>query len=864
MSVVSPHSQTPTNTLSATSSQEEVVPLLREHFDDNGETSVPNDDDYNSFNDSSKSFSSDSDGKSFLERQGFSKKRFWLFCSLGVVAIIALHLSFLPRTSLSRDFRRWHGLRLTKSDIKRSYLAFTGFYGNHPNHETVLEEYTDYWLKNLTEINSKYSYNLIGSDNCKLVSYVEKQFGNFGAQTEKFLYPFDKLQGPSTLSIRLLDANRKVIYNGNLLEKNYKTPAYNSFGFNGTVRSNYVFVNEGTYEDYTLLVKNKISLTGKIFIAKTTANVTVAEQVQISQHFGASGFIVYSNVQLADKDKQNSIKTSIPRSSVVFDTFGGDDLKHLKLSSIPSIPISLKSITPILNTLLGVSPPTSAFSNWDFLPVTADSAGLEIELTSVFRSPKARQELINIVGSYKGILSDGEIIIGASRDSFTSSNPLSGHAILFEIMRNFQKLTSLGWKPLRTIKFVSWDGSKSGLLGALISANDSSMFSSRQPILSYINLDSDVISGSKLKVDANPLFNDILEKTAKYILIPKDSRAYKSLPNDDESNDDDNEDYNIVGGDNLTTLYHYWLKQDKVSINNILGNQLKTSDALIFQNHLETPVINIKFENDPKRDSAIYLPNSNYYSYDWLIKQEIDDDLLLHGTLIRYLGLLIISLSDHEIVDTRTNDYASKVNKFFDYVIVNNYQVLNEWSHHRVSSFLLNKFSIYNDIRSDENYTDDAPINFNMLMDQLQKLMNDLFKQSLIFDDYVRSVENQLIEDFAWYKLLKKVHIFAKFKVANYKLLRLEHELNLKTSDYTYLYGEKTSKEMESKNIFNHIIYGIPKFAIDRNASFYQQRNARSVFPYLQEAINDNDFDLTVKWIVILYEKFKNINKKIA
>lgn len=840
----------------------EVLPLLREQISaSNDNTPQANDEGY----DSTKSFDDDSgDRKSLLERLPWSSKRFWWFCSLGVLAIIVLHLSFLPRTSLSRDFRRWYGLRLTKSDIKRNYLAYTGFYGSNPSHETVLEEYTNYWLKNLTNVNSKSSYNLIGADNAQLVSYVEKQFASFGANTAKFEYPFSQLQGPERLAIRLLDANRKVIYDGNLLEKNYRTPAYNSFGYNGSVRSSYVFVNEATYEDYMLLLKNKISIDGKIVIAKSHPNATVAEQLQISQHFGASGFIIYSKVLLADKDKQNSIITSIPRSSVLFDNFGGDDLKHLKLPSIPSIPISLKSITPILNTLSSVASPESDFCHWDFLPVTTDSEKLELELESIFSETNDRKELINIVGSYKGILSDGEIVIGASRDSFTSSNPLSGHAILFEIMRNFQKLTKLGWKPLRTIKFVSWDGSKSGLLGSLISANDSTMFNSKQPLLGYINLDGDVISGSKFKVDANPLFIDILEKTAKFILIPKDSRAYKSLPNDDQSNDDDNEDYNVVGGENLTTLYHYWLKQDKVYINSILGNQLRNSDALIFQNHLETPIINVKFENDPKRDPSIYLPNSNYYSYDWLIKQEIDDDLLLHGTLIRFLGLLIISLSDHELVDVRTNEYAAKFNKFFDAVIVENYEQLDEWSLEPVSTFLLNKFSIYNDIRADDDFQDGAPITFNMVMCQSQRLMNELLKQSLVFDNYVKSVENQLIEDFAWYKLLKKVHIYAKFKVANYKLLRLEHELNLKPNDYAYLYGEKLSKDLETKNIFNHVIYGIPKFSIYKNSSFYQQRNAHGVFPCLQEAIKDNDFDLTVKWIVLLYEKLKNIHKKIV
>ena len=41
--------------------------------------------------------------------------------------------------------------------------------------------------------------------------------------------------------------------------------------------------------------------------------------------------------------------------------------------------------------------------------------------------------------------------------------------------------------------------------------------------------------------------------------------------------------------------------------------------------------------------TKLFIPNSNYYSYDWLIHEKVDDDLLLHGLLIRFIGLLGIS-----------------------------------------------------------------------------------------------------------------------------------------------------------------------------------------------------------------------------
>ena len=90
---------------------------------------------------------------------------------------------------------------------------------------------------------------------------------------------------------------------------------------------------------------------------------------------------------------------------------------------------------------------------------------------------------LNIVGTIKGIINDADIVIGARRDSYTSSNPLSGHAVLLEIMRYYQKLVNVGWKPLRNIKFVSWDASYLNLLGVESFINDTTVFNPKRTIV---------------------------------------------------------------------------------------------------------------------------------------------------------------------------------------------------------------------------------------------------------------------------------------------------------------------------------------------------------------------------------------------
>lgn len=794
------------------------------------------------------------------ELKAFSKRRFWWFCSLGVIAIIIMHLSFLPRTSLSRDFRRWHGLHLTKSDVKRNYLLFSSIgrtYNAVPN-----EDYINWWLSNFTTINHKSDVNLVGGDNVELVSYVESNFNKLGYETETFSYDVPELQKPISLSLRLLDSNNgKVVYDAPLVEPSSNTPAYNGFGLNGTEVGGYIFVNEATNEDFQLLLKNNIDPKGKIVIARinTESSLSASEKLQIAQYYHASGIIIYNDLTFGQNNKKhdNLLQSAIQRDSVWFDC--STDLSAHNIPSIPSIPVSFKSIKPILDTL-ALNPNNNAFKNWDYYPTTlSDSFSLEMSADFAAHS---KRKLTNVIGSINGIIRDGEIVIGASRDSFTSSNPLSNHVILLEIMRNFQRLVKLGWKPLRNIKFISWDGSHNGLLGSKLLTNDTNSFNIKQPTLAYINIDGDAIMGSHFKVDANPMFNHILKKTSRFIPIPKSSTHFKLLPKRVQESfsgsEDEIDEHNNNNGDDYTTLHSYWLKQDNISINNLVGELIKSSDASVFQNYLGTPVVNVKFENDPKRDSSVYIPNSNYYSYEWLTKRKIDNDFLLHGLLIRYLGLLTISLCEREVIDTRTVHYFKQINLQFKKFTEENESRLIDWSKRKIPQDLISKFKLFSEVKGDID-SDTKSIKLSMLVRKFQSLANDLVGQALAFDIYNGKVAELWIEDFAWYKLLKKLKIFAQLKLANYRLLHFEKEFTLKPKDHLFLYGDA-----DQKNGPDHVIYGVPPFSVNETNAYFETRVDRSIFPHLYQATREDNFEMFVKWLAVTYEKLRNLSNKMT
>lgn len=750
----------------------------------------------------------------------FSRKRFYFACGLGLVAMLILHLFFLQRTSWSRDMRRWYGLHLTASDVKRTYLRYSGI-GNTIESKASVKNIEN-WINNFTEINSQSAVNLVADDNLQLTSYVESNFKKFGFQTKTYLYNLPNLQKPISSHIQLVDVstNGEIVYDAKLREADFQTPAYHGFGANGSVCGGFIFVNFGTNDDYQLLLDEKFIIKDKIVIVKssTNSNFTLSDKVAIAERYGALGLINYlappSTINSANSDLYSS---AIPRSTI------GDGIFNSKKTTIPVIPISYKSILPILNTL----PENKAqFENWDYYPA-APKSKFHINMTAVFEEDSTRK-LTNIVGTLPGIFQDGCIVIGSSRDSFTSSSPSSNHVVMLETMRIYQRLIKLGWKPLRTIHFVSWDASGNHLFGSQLLTNDSSStVNIKQPILGYINIDSDCVTGSKFEVDANPMLHHLVHDSSQYIPIPK------SLVHDDNSANEQ---------DGITTLHHYWLKQDNRTINDRLGLELRNSDSLIVQDRWSAPIINMKFANDPKRDASVYVPNSNLYSYDWLKKMNEDSQYYYHVLLIRLVGLLGITLSEREMVDYRVNTYFKLVEKYFEEFVDNNEDALMKWDNRTVPMYLLSNWQIYQELK----FNDASSVPFESLVDELKKLLKRSVKSTKDVDIYNLQIQQELQRDVPWYKYPRKLVTFAQFKLANYNALRIEKGLKLNNKDIQYLNSDNYPVK--------HIIYGLPK------CLNFDDLTANKCFKWttltnLYESVQANDFHSTIKWLVIMYEK---------
>jgi N-acetylated-alpha-linked acidic dipeptidase len=80
-----------------------------------------------------------------------------------------------------------------------------------------------------------------------------------------------------------------------------------------------------------------------------------------------------------------------------------------------------------------------------------------------------QRRLINVVGKITGAVAPDEwIIVGSHRDAWTfgASDSVSGHVSMMAVARAMSEMMKKGWKPRRSILFISWDGEEQGLLGS--------------------------------------------------------------------------------------------------------------------------------------------------------------------------------------------------------------------------------------------------------------------------------------------------------------------------------------------------------------------------------------------------------------
>jgi len=246
----------------------------------------------------------------------------------------------------------------------------------------------------------------------------------------------------------------------------------------------------------------------------------------------------------------------------------------------------------------------------------------------------------NTMATIPGHITDEVVIVGNHRDAWVlgGSDPNSGTASQFEMIRGLGALVKKGWKPLRTIMLASWDAEEYGLIGSTEWAEDFGSWIEANTA-AYFNLDSSV-AGSVFDAAASPSLADLLKGAAKDVMTSADpSRSVWSTHQDANAR-------SMTVEEDLETQFSGGSGVDA------LGSG---SDFTPFLQRYGIASGNIGYAPGPK--DSVYHYHSIYDSFTWQDKFA-DPGFHKHTDIGKMLGLISLRLADSLILPINTTQYT--------------------------------------------------------------------------------------------------------------------------------------------------------------------------------------------------------------
>lgn len=289
-------------------------------------------------------------------------------------------------------------------------------------------------------------------------------------------------------------------------------PGYVAFQGDGDVTAPLVYVNYGMREDYLELERLGVSVAGKIVIARYGQGWRGLKPRLAAEH-GAVGCIIYSDPRddgygAADAYPQGPARPAggIQRGSVADMTlYPGDpltpgigatrDAPRLAVADapaivrIPTLPIAYGDARHLLDRLGGRVVP----GPWrGALPITYHVGGTgDAVVRLAVKSEWSLKTIYDVVAVMKGSdYPDQWVLRGNHHDGwvFGAADPMSGHIAMMGEAKAIGALAGTGWRPRRTLVYLSWDAEEPMLLGSTEWA-ETHAAELKQKALVYVNTD---------------------------------------------------------------------------------------------------------------------------------------------------------------------------------------------------------------------------------------------------------------------------------------------------------------------------------------------------------------------------------------
>lgn len=432
----------------------------------------------------------------------------------------------------------------------------------------------------------------------------------------------------------------------------HQTFAFHGLSKAGDVKGPLIYVNYGSREDFKRIASKGIDTKGAIALVRyygTQSNRGL--KVKAAELAGFAGCIIYSDPAddgfLRGDTAPNGRfmpADGVQRGSVgLMNWVVGDVLtpgweskegqprmtkeQTSGLVKIPSIPVSWRDAQVLLQHIQGFGEPCP--SDWhggvpDVEWWSGNSSSPIVRLKNE-QDENERQEIWNVYGKIIGIeQSEKSIIIGNHRDSwsFGASDPGVGTAIMLEVSRIFGDLVSRGWRPLRTIEFMSWDAEEYNAIGSTEFV-ENNLEALQKNAFAYINLDVPV-SGQEFHAAASPMFRKVLYKVLDRVIDP-----------------------------NFNTSLRMLWEDRKAELEGLGGG----SDYVGFLDMAGTSSIDIRF------DGAAHPYHSAYDNFDWMYHVG-DPGFVYHTLLGQVLALLILELADRPVLPFDMGNYALSLGRY--------------------------------------------------------------------------------------------------------------------------------------------------------------------------------------------------------
>ena len=449
-----------------------------------------------------------------------------------------------------------------------------------------------------------------------------------------------------------------------------QTFVFHGYSRAGNVTGPLIYANYGSREDFKSLEDSGIDMKGAIALVRYYGTQgDRALKVKAAELAGAVGCIIYSDPAEDGFAKGEPWPDGrfMPADGVQRGTVGltswivGDVLspgfpslpgEHKRISkddnpglnNIPSVPLAWRDAQRLLQAITGHG--EKAPDEWvgavpDVAWWTGDQTSPVVHLMNE-QDEVEKQPIYNVIGKISGLeVSDGynktpvpiladilttqqpekSIIVGNHRDAwcFGAADPGSGTAVMLEVIRIFGELRKLGWRPLRTIEFASWDGEEYNLIGSTEHV-ESRIDQLRRNGYAYLNVDV-AVTGNDFEAAGCPIYERALLRVLGRVTDPVKQQTLRSIWED---------------------------RADKLQG---LG---AGSDYVAFQDIAGISSLDFGFQG------AGYPYHSCYDNFEWMAKFG-DPGFEYHALMAQIWALLILEMADTPVLPFDMEAYAAAV-----------------------------------------------------------------------------------------------------------------------------------------------------------------------------------------------------------